>query len=363
VNQRYLDYYPKIAHLIVPGVSFEELVRQGVEHNQYPEAIGREEVWIEERLARHRNPGTSFLQRSDDERWVKVTEAKTPHGYTVGIRTDVTAVKRAQNAAEAADREKTEFLNNVTHELRTPLTVIFGRATFLQYEEKLPHARQVQTTLNAHPHSVEDAKSAFVDYQKFISEQSTRIVDSAQHMLRLVEDLLDWTQVERGQLELDMTTIHAGEFVAAVVNDLRQDALAKGLQLTYSSDGAAEIMADKIRLKQILYNLVSNAIKFTETGSVHLSVIHGHDATVFAVKDTGCGISNEDLESVFLRFHQVDGLMTRQHGGFGLGLAIANRVAKLHGGALTLESTVGEGSTFRLVLPRHDLETAMPQLA
>ncbi|WP_281966596.1 ATP-binding protein [Roseovarius nanhaiticus] len=363
VNERYLSYYPKIADAAVPGVTFEELIRIDAARNNYPEAIGREEEWIQDRLAAHYNPGAPFFQKSDQDRWFKVVEAKSPRGYTVGIRTDVTAVKRAQELAERADREKTEFLNNVSHELRTPLTVISGRVAFLQNPNLLAQAKTLQAALSADELSREDVISAVAEYQDQVSKQGASALSAAQHMLRLVEDLLDWTKVESGRLELDLAPVEVGTIASSIVSDLRPAAEAKGLRLSYFSDCDATIMADQTRLKQILYNLTSNAIKFTQTGGISLVVTHDDDEIVFTVKDTGCGIRQEDFSRIFKRFQQVDGSMTRQMNGLGLGLAIADQLAKLHGGALSLTSTVGEGSAFRLVLPKPAVSAHWPSYA
>ncbi len=352
VNEKYLEYYPEIGPLIEPGMTIKELLAHSVNNQSDATTIEDKNTWIAERLERFRNPGQSFLEAAADDRWLKVTEAKTPHGYTVGISTDVTAEQRALEAAEAADREKTEFLNNVSHELRTPLTVISGRASFLRNSDRLPQAKSLAAAAQALVPADETTVTAVANFQRFVSDQGAGIENSAKHMLRLVEDLLDWTRVARGQLELDLERIEVTELGRTVVEDLRPDAEAKGLTLTYSEDGPAQAMADPIRLKQILYNLISNAIKFTDTGNIHLSINQMRDQIVFSVADTGCGIAQENLERVFQRFQQVDGSMSRQKGGLGLGLAIAEQLAVLHGGALSVESELGTGSTFRLTLTR-----------
>ena len=352
VNQRYLDYHSDVADFVVKGMTMEDLLRLSLTHQQHSAAVEQGEAWIATRLESFRNPGDAFLQDVGDDLWLKVTEARTPSGYTVGIWTDITDQKLAQEQAEAADREKTEFLDNVSHELRTPLTVIFGRATFIKNSEKLPQSKKILASLENEGTSPQEAQLAVSDYQRFISEQGTGIANSAQHMIRLVEDLLDWTKVTRGQLELDMSVIQVGEVAETIVQDLQPNALAKGLTLTYSDDGAPEALADTVRLKQILYNLVNNAIKFTTVGGIHLSMTHDDDKIVLSVADTGHGISEEDAGRVFQRFQQVDGSMTRQNGGLGLGLAISQQLAALHDGKLSLESTLGKGSTFSMCLPR-----------
>ncbi len=363
VNKKFCEYHPKVAGRLTPGRTMEELLRIWVEENQFPVEVSEREPWIAKRMARFRNPTGSFLLEVSKDFWVKVNEAKTPHGYTVGIWTNITAEKRAIDAAEAADREKTEFLNNVSHELRTPLTVISGRATFLQHAERLPQARRLQTALDNSSGTSPEIRSGVDDYQTFIAEQAGGIAGSSKHMLRLVEDLLDWTKVARGKMELDLQEIEASDIARSVAEDLRPDAEAKGLSLTYDDNGAATVNADPVRLRQILYNLISNAIKFTKSGNIHLSMVQSAEQITFSVTDTGCGISPEDLDRVFLRFQQVDGSMSRENGGLGLGLAIAEQLASLHGGGLALESEVDVGSTFRLTLPRPAVECALSRSA
>lgn len=352
VNQTFRDYYPRVAENLTEGMTFEDMIDIGLRHGAYPDAVDQPEAWKAQRLARFRNPEEAFLQPAGNDRWLKVTEAKTPHGYTIGIRTDVTAEKRAQVAAEAADRAKTEFLNNVSHELRTPLTVIFGRASFLKHAAELPQAKGLAAALDGQgTGGGSDLANAALTFQRFVSEQGAGISGSAKHMLRLVEDLLDWSRMARGKITLDLAPTGLEEVAEAVIEDLGPEAAAKGLKLTCSSEGAVEAMADGIRVKQILYNLVSNAIKFTDAGHVHISMRQEEDRAVISVADTGCGIAPDQLDQVFQRFHQVDTSMSRKHGGLGLGLAIAEQLAHLHGGTLTVQSRLGQGSTFRLSLP------------
>tara|TARA_R110002126_G_scaffold68704_1_gene173962 strand:- start:129563 stop:131656 length:2094 start_codon:yes stop_codon:yes gene_type:complete len=351
VNEKYLDYHSDIADLVVPGMKMDELARIAAAHQPTPLDADEKTAWIASRMDKFRNPGESFIQQVGEELWLKVTEAKTPHGYTVGIWTDVSTEKHAQDAAEAADREKTDFLNNVSHELRTPLTVIFGRATFMRNSDRLPQSKKLAMAISAGGTPSAEIAGAVKTYQDFISEQGAGIADSAQHMIRLVEDLLDWTKVARGKLELDMQLLKLDELAFSVVEDLQPNAKAKGLKLTYSGDSTAEAIADKVRLKQILYNLINNAIKFTDKGSIHLAMAKEDGQVVFNVTDTGHGISEENLERVFQRFQQVDGSMSRKSGGLGLGLAISEQLAALHGGTLSLTSKIGHGSTFTLKMP------------
>ena len=257
-----------------------------------------------------------------------------------------------------ADREKTEFLNNVSHELRTPLTVIFGRATFIENNEMLPQSKRVRSAMDADQGVSNELSDAIAAHSRFVSEQGSGIADAAKHMIRLVEDLLDWTKVARGTLELDVSSLDADQVARSVVQDLSSNAEKKGLELTYSGVGPIDVMADKVRLKQILYNLVNNAVKFTDAGSINLSVRTEAQHIIFDVTDTGRGISDDNLEKVFHRFHQIDGSMVRENGGLGLGLAISEQLAQLHGGSLKLKSKLGEGSTFSLLLPVGEISLA-----
>jgi signal transduction histidine kinase/sensor domain CHASE-containing protein len=350
-NQKFREYYPNIVDKLVPGVPFETLVRAGVQLSHFPEAVGNEKEWIATRISAFMNPQGSFIHQISDGRWVKVTEAKTPYGYTVGIRTDVTAEKRAMDAAEAADLEKTNFISNVSHELRTPLTVIVGRASFFQHQDKLPAGARLDKLLQGSPETSDEVKDAVAAYKAYIANQGGKIVEASKHMLRLVEDLLDWTTAERGTMHIQKEIVSLADLTNAVAEELRPLAQAKDLDFCYSSNVQVNVFADQARLRQILYNLMSNSIKFTEHGHVELDVVEHPDEVVISISDTGCGVPEAYLGRIFERFQQVDASATRQKGGFGLGLAIAKQLAELHDGELTVTSRVDVGSCFQLKLP------------
>ncbi|SEN70546.1 CHASE domain-containing protein [Loktanella fryxellensis] len=361
-NQRFKDYYPKIADELVLGATFKSLLEVGVAKSQFPEAVGREDDWIAERLRLFEDPHGSFIERICEDHWVKVTEAKTPYGYTVGIRTDVTAEKLAMDAAESAAREKTNFISNVSHELRTPLTVIVGRASFLQNQDMLSVVRQLESLIASSDAVPEEVRSAIGAYKAYVADQGGKIVAASRHMIRLVEDLLDWTTVERGQLQIQKEVLSASALTDDVADELRPLAQAKGLSLRYIKNAEVDVMADRARLRQILYNLLSNAIKFTDQGHVELSLGVVENDVVICISDTGCGIPEEDLERVFERFQQVDTSDTRLKGGFGLGLSIAKQLAVLHDGELTVSSQLGVGSCFQLTLPLYRKDTTVSPL-
>jgi signal transduction histidine kinase/sensor domain CHASE-containing protein len=350
-NHKFKEYYPNIVDKLVPGVPFAVLVRAGVQRSQFPEAIGNETEWVASRISAFMNPQGSFIHQISDGRWVKVTEAKTPYGYTVGIRTDVTAEKRAMDAAEAADLEKTSFISNVSHELRTPLTVIVGRASFFQHQDKLPAGARLDKLLQGSSETSDEVKDAVAAYKAYIANQGGKIVEASKHMLRLVEDLLDWTTAERGTMHIQKEIVSLANLTDAVAEELRPLAQAKDLDFRYRSNVQVDVFADQARLRQILYNLMSNSIKFTEHGHVELDVVERLDEVIISISDTGCGIPEAYLGRIFERFQQVDASVTRQKGGFGLGLAIAKQLAELHDGELTVTSRVDAGSCFQLKLP------------
>ena len=233
----------------------------------------------------------------------------------------------SKEAAEAGSRAKSQFLATMSHELRTPLNAIMGLSQFLQQEMvgDLNHQQQ-----------------KYIDC----------IYQSGEHLLALINDILDLSKVEAGKEELILSQLHIQDLCNYVISTVRDRAVEKGLELTTKIDPQAEIcIADDRRLKQILLNLLTNAIKFTPEGKVSLEVTKVRRGITFTVTDTGIGIAPEKLEFLFTPFKQLDSSLNRQYEGTGLGLALTRKLARLHGGDLTLESTGGKGSRFTLFLP------------
>ena len=226
-------------------------------------------------------------------------------------------------AAEAAAEAKAEFLANMSHEIRTPLTGIIGFSGLLSETPGLPD--------QAKPHV-------------------RRIVTSGKALLAVVNDILEFSKLAAGRLELDPHPFAVEAFFEETVALFTEQAVAKGLVLT-SKIGAEVptiLTADAARLRQILNNLMSNAIKFTREGSIHLGVDYGSAAGQLrvSVTDTGEGIAADKLDRLFARFTQADGSVSRRHGGTGLGLSICKSLAELMGGDVRIASTPGVGSTF-----------------
>ncbi|MBK5959312.1 hypothetical protein CCR97_14010 [Rhodoplanes elegans] len=244
---------------------------------------------------------------------------------TVAVRTRELAERSRQ--LELANEHKSQFFANMSHELRTPLNAVLGYAELLVdglYGELPPKAIEVLERVQA----------------------------NGRHLLGLINDVLDLSKIEAGQLALSPDVYSMRSVVEQVVAATESLARAKGLELTADiADDLPLGHGDERRLTQVFLNIVGNAIKFTEHGTVALRAAATDGQFVVAVRDTGPGIAPEDRRRVFDEFQQVDNSTTRQKGGTGLGLAIARRLVEMHGGTITLDSEVGVGSTFVVQVP------------
>lgn len=279
-----------------------------------------------------------FQQSGGSVVWVSVrtvplhNEAGVVTGH-MGTVADVTPFKRAEDelqgakkAAEAANRAKSEFLANMSHEIRTPMNGILGM-TELMLETDL--SREQRESLGL-------------------------VKSSADALLGVINDILDFSKIEAGKLDLDPTPLFLRDLVGDTLKSLAYHAHEKGLELACDLPPEVPelVVADPVRLRQVLTNLVGNAIKFTESGEVvvRASLIESQADGFrlrFAVSDTGIGIPAEKLSAIFKPFTQADGSTTRRFGGSGLGLTISERLVTLMGGRIWAESTVGKGSTFQ----------------
>ena len=240
----------------------------------------------------------------------------------------IVQLEESNAALRDANKHKSVFLANMSHELRTPLNAIIG------FSELLSDARDDQF----------DAATR----RRFQGQ----ILTSGKHLLSLINDILDLSKVEAGQMELRLQTVSVAESVDQVVKTVEPLVTKKTLTLSAHVDGAGEVLADAGKLKQMLLNLVSNAIKFTpEGGTVTIGALRLADSIEISVADTGIGIADSDQKQIFKEFHQVDHGPGRRHEGTGLGLALTRRFAMLHGGDVRVTSRVNKGSVFTLSLP------------
>lgn len=332
-NQRYKEFYASSADFIEEGERFEDLLRAGVNNGQYADALDAPEAWLARRLKAHRDAsGEKVEQLLDDGRWLQIQERKTRDGGIVGIRTDVTELKKAQldaeqarARAEVANEAKSAFLATMSHELRTPMTGIIGLLDLLG-----------KTNLD--------------------SEQTRYVHDmhnTAKGLLVLLNDVLDLSKIEAGHLELADQVFSPADVLTDTRALFLPNAQAKGLviDLGLAADRPSQIKGDPIRLRQVLTNLVGNAVKFTHEGRITMRLAVDGPNLVFEVSDTGIGITADRLPHIFDPFVQADSSISRGFGGTGLGLAICRRLVDAMQGELTVTSTSGTGSCFRVTLP------------
>jgi len=239
------------------------------------------------------------------------------------------ALRAAAREADIANRSKSEFLANMSHELRTPLNAIIG----------FPDALRCGVIV-----SVEDRVKSYC----------TDIFNAGQHLLAIVNDILDIAKIEAGHVELVLEAIDAAELVKACLAMMSARAAAAGVELHQDGlDGLPPLSADRTRLMQIMINLLGNAVKFTPRGgSVTVAAAADQDMVRLSVIDTGIGIAPEHVERVTEPFYQVENAVSRSHGGTGLGLALVREMVTLHDGRLEIRSQIGRGTTVTITLPR-----------
>jgi PAS domain S-box-containing protein len=251
-----------------------------------------------------------------------------------GTNTDITEQKRfeeelaaAKQHAEEANRAKSQFIANMSHELRTPLSAVIGYAEML--EEEVAELDQ--------PTILEDLK---------------KIHGNARHLLSLINDVLDLSKIEAGKMEVHPERFEVGKLVREVAQTVEALVHKKGNRLELAvGDGLGEMRSDLVKVRQILFNLLSNAAKFTEDGTIALRASRAGESLRFEVEDTGIGMTEEQQARLFKRFSQADSSTTRRFGGTGLGLAITKAFCVMLGGDIAVTSRAGEGSAFTVTLP------------
>ena len=240
-----------------------------------------------------------------------------------------TEIQEKSRQLEIASQHKSQFLANMSHELRTPLNAILG------YTEMM---------VDGLYGSLPEKASATLE----------RVQSNGKHLLGLINDVLDLAKIEAGQLVLTTEPYVVGDMVTTVLSATESLARTKGIGLSATvAPGLPSGTGDARRLTQVLLNLVGNAIKFTDQGSVEVRAAQAGDTFELSVIDTGFGIAPEDQKKIFEEFQQVDNTSTRKKGGTGLGLSISRKIVELHGGAITVESEIGKGSTFKVTVPIH----------
>lgn len=330
-NRLYRSFYPPIAHLLQPGVTYEEVIRAYVQTG--PEHLaGRDpETFVQNKLRQHESPGPA-TDSYVAGRWLSVVDRKTSEGGLVSLRYDLSEqyrvrdeLRRAKSEADEASRSKSDFLARMSHEIRTPMNACLGMLGLLR------------TT------PLDKPQQEYLD----------KAMNASRDLLELIDEILDFSKVEAGKVELEKTPFKLSRVLQSVVGLFEDKAANKGVQLILQrgEDVPEMLVGDGRRLSQIIINLMSNAVKFTpEGGRVILRVecreIRLDEAVLeFSVQDTGIGIPPHLQDRIFRAFTQSDGSMTRKYGGTGLGLSISRRLVEMMGGTLAVDSREGEGAS------------------
>ena len=338
-NTRYREMFSYGRETSMVGTPFQTIVANAV--GLIEDAQSDPHRWIAERVAAHRNPGAPHLQHRSDGRWIRVSERRTAPGGVVATYGDITELKHreaeldnlvheiavARDAAETANRAKSQFLANMSHELRTPLNAILG------YTELM-------------------AEGTYGELCEEMLGVLKRLETNGRHLLGLINDVLDLSKIEAGQLVLELSDYCIQDIAQTVRSTL--EPLAADKKLAFKVEVPAELppgRGDGRRLTQVLINLVGNAIKFTDAGEVAIKTEANNGSFYVTVRDTGPGISAADQAKLFQEFQQADNAIARKKGGTGLGLAISKRIIEMHGGQIWVESQPGHGSTFVFTLP------------
>ncbi len=365
-NSRFRDFHPEIGHLLLPGTPFAEILRGSIAGKLDDMANGEIETWLAERLELGPTSSGSTEMRLSDGRWVRTAERRTADGGMVGVITDISALKQQQRAletnladlatakrqvedqaarladladryalakdrAEAANRAKGDFLAMMSHEIRTPLNGVLGSIGLM-----------VDTPLDGEQRKLMEAAR-----------------ESAEHLLTLLNDILDFSKLEAGKVRLDDVDFDLYRLVESITFMMGPRAVTKGIALNVhiTPETPHYLHGDPNRIRQILFNLVGNAIKFTDKGSVTISVAagpadaEGRYPVTWSVQDSGIGIAADKQEALFTHFTQADRSISRRFGGTGLGLAISKQLAELMGGSIGVESEEWKGSRFWFSLP------------
>jgi two-component system cell cycle sensor histidine kinase PleC len=329
-NRRYLELFGLSAEAVKPGITLRQLMDISVKRGNYrPEDA---EPIIADRLAIARSREERILhQRLLSGRVIEIMHRPMPTGGSIVTFTDITdqegataALRAAKEQAELANRTKSEFLANMSHELRTPLNAIIGFSQIMTQQMFGPLGSP--------------------RYREYAGD----VLSSSQHLLQIINDILDMAKIEAGRVELHETAIDLDRLFDDCLRLVRERALTAEIRLQRDlPEGAPQLFADERLVKQILLNLLSNAVKFTpRAGTVTLRARVGADGGLaLGVVDTGIGIAAADIPKVLQPFGQVDGTYARAHGGTGLGLSIVRALVELHGGSFNLESEPGKGTT------------------
>lgn len=328
-NRAALQINRKVADTLQPGFTYETYLRAGVDAGLFPEAHGREAEWLAERLERRSEPSGPFEVKRQDGRYLLLNEQRLPHGETLTIGTDITERKNAEMEAIRANRAKSEFLSRMSHELRTPINAILGYGQLL---ERNPNA------------NLDEKQSSYIE----------RILESGQHLLKLINEVLDLEAVEAGKISLSIEQVDPRTVIDSCLSLIRTQATEHevGLVDNTANSDLPTVVADAKRLMQALVNLLSNAVKYNRQGgtvTIDAEPIDGRMLR-FRIIDTGNGIPADRQAELFKPFTRLDA-NAGDIEGTGIGLTITRKLVELMDGHVGYETTPGSGSVFWIDLP------------
>ncbi len=325
VNAAYRRLYSEDEAISHPGNRFCDIIRHCIQRGDYADAAGREEEFFSERMAQHRAASQSVEHRLTDGRVVRIEERALPDGGRVGLHVQVTDLHRAREAAEEASRAKSVFLAHMGHEIRTPLAGILGMTELLM--DNLDRPEHLTLARAVH--------------------------QSGETLLTILNDLLDMSKIEAGKLDLEAVAFDPADLArgVAALYELRAEAKSLRFSLDVALGAIGQRLGDPHRIAQILHNLLSNALKFTQAGRLTLSLSGGPAELVLTVRDTGIGMTQDQVARMLNPFEQADPQTTRRYGGTGLGMSIVARLVDMMAGRIVVHSSLGTGTEVSVHLP------------
>jgi signal transduction histidine kinase len=317
--------------ILKKGMLYEDLLRAGVEHGIFDVPESKLDDWIAANVMATRREEDAIDFQLANGRWIRSLSRRTRNGDLVGVRFDVTELQDAKLSAERLSNAKSEFMSVLSHELRTPLTTITGFGKLLELDP---------------PRTGDEKKDAFV------KDALERMLGAAQDLRRLIDGLLDYVQVGADTAALSVKECNLPCLVGHVVSEYGPVLRRKGISLKVEGPDNLKVLADADRVKEIIGHLCSNAVKYTRSGGlVHVSSSQSDRFARVTIADSGMGIPDDKIGTIFQEFSQLSCPDQRSEGGIGMGLTIAKRLVELQGGKIEVESTEGKGSRFTFSLP------------